>query len=159
MPEQCGSNPALSVTLASIVVPFFQIVGMTIRFYILLQVNGDIYAVWQWACEDLPTKDSDVAKHCPSIQKVHDSQVYPQAIGQKKDKHKLSYPINIFAFSDNQFGLRVFNELVESAAARHKQPHYILHAGDAVQEDKNLQQWRTDFYDPLTASYLGQQAP
>ncbi|CAG8548059.1 5610_t:CDS:1 [Paraglomus occultum] len=79
--------------------------------------------------------------------------------GRKKDKHKLSYPINIFAFSDNQFGLRVFNELVESAAARHKQPHYILHAGDAVQEYKNLQQWQTDFYDPLTASYLGQQAP
>ncbi|RUP44338.1 hypothetical protein BC936DRAFT_149605 [Jimgerdemannia flammicorona] len=62
--EQCGSNPlpsVLSDMLTTIAVPFFQIISMTIRFYILLQVNGDIYAIWQWVCEDLPMRDSDVA--------------------------------------------------------------------------------------------------
>ncbi|RUS19652.1 hypothetical protein BC937DRAFT_87153 [Endogone sp. FLAS-F59071] len=42
--EQCGSNPlpsVLSDTLTSVAVPFFQIIGMTIRFYIL----------WRYICD------------------------------------------------------------------------------------------------------------
>ncbi|CAG8554947.1 9164_t:CDS:1 [Acaulospora colombiana] len=60
-----------------------------------------------------------------------------------------SYPIKIVAFSDNQFGLPIFNRLVQLAHKKHT-PNFVLHAGDAVQHFKNLQQWQTDFYDPLT---------
>ena len=50
----------LQEDLQKIIIPFFQIIGFKIRFYILFQVIGDIYAVFEWASEDLPKKDSDV---------------------------------------------------------------------------------------------------
>ncbi|PKY49724.1 hypothetical protein RhiirA4_405766, partial [Rhizophagus irregularis] len=33
---------------------------MQIRFYILFQINGDLYGFWDWASEKLPTKNEDV---------------------------------------------------------------------------------------------------
>ncbi|CAG8567109.1 18425_t:CDS:1, partial [Racocetra persica] len=74
------------------------------------------------------------------------------------DSNSSAYPIKIVAFSDNQFGLTVFNRLVKSAFQHHT-PNFIIHAGDAVQDYKNLQQWQTDFYDPLSNYQLSQQAP
>ncbi|CAG8739505.1 10500_t:CDS:1, partial [Acaulospora morrowiae] len=64
------------------------------------------------------------------------------------DNSVATYPIQIVAFSDNQFGLPIFHRLVQSAFKRHS-PNFILHAGDAVQHYENLQQWQTDFHDPL----------
>ncbi|RUP51361.1 hypothetical protein BC936DRAFT_148525 [Jimgerdemannia flammicorona] len=61
--EHSGCNPlplTLHNILTLITMPFFQIVGMRIRFYILIQVNGDVYAIWEWASEDLPKYDSDL---------------------------------------------------------------------------------------------------
>jgi predicted phosphodiesterase len=69
-----------------------------------------------------------------------------------------TYPIQIVAFADNQYGLSVFNRLVQSASQR-TSPNLIIHAGDGVQEYGNLQQWQTDFYDPLTNYNLAQHAP
>jgi len=71
---------------------------------------------------------------------------------------KLTYPIQIVAFADNQFGLNVFDRLAQLASQRHS-PNFIIHAGDGVQEFDNLQQWQTDFYDPLTNYNLAQHAP
>lgn len=43
---------------------------------------------------------------------------------------------------------------------RPTKPHLLLHVGDAVQQIRNLQQWQTDFYDPLSYySNLGQILP
>ncbi|CAB4418926.1 unnamed protein product [Rhizophagus irregularis] len=61
--EQSGINPLpedLQNALESIVIPFFQIIAMQIRFYILFQINGDLYGFWDWASEKLPTKNEDV---------------------------------------------------------------------------------------------------
>ena len=54
--QQSGFNPLppiLSKALDVIPISFFQIIGMHIRFYMLLKVNGDIFAFWEWASEDL----------------------------------------------------------------------------------------------------------
>lgn len=69
-----------------------------------------------------------------------------------------TYPIQIFAFADNQYGLSVFNRLVQSASQK-TSPNFIIHAGDGVQEYNNLQQWQTDFYDPLINYKLAKHAP
>jgi predicted phosphodiesterase len=74
------------------------------------------------------------------------------------DNSNLTYPIQIVAFADNQFGLKVFNHLVQLASQRHS-PNFIVHAGDSVQDHDNLHQWQTDFYDPLTNYNLAQHAP
>ncbi|KAG9299706.1 hypothetical protein G9A89_013066 [Geosiphon pyriformis] len=61
--QQTGFNPLppiLRKALNEIPVSFFQIIGMRIRFYMLLKVNGDIFAFWEWASEDLPESDTDV---------------------------------------------------------------------------------------------------
>ncbi|CAG8636425.1 2447_t:CDS:10, partial [Ambispora leptoticha] len=63
--EQNGKNPlpdSLQKGIASIFVPFFQIIGFRIRFYILFQINGHLYGFWDWASEFLPTKDADVGE-------------------------------------------------------------------------------------------------
>ncbi|KAK9767318.1 hypothetical protein K7432_002979 [Basidiobolus ranarum] len=65
--------------------------------------------------------------------------------------------IRVAAFSDNQFGLGIFNKLAPLIAA-HK-PNFLVHAGDAVQQVENLQQWQTDFFGPLTQYDLAQTAP
>jgi len=33
---------------------------MKIRFYILIQINGDLYGMWEWSSQDLPKKDDDI---------------------------------------------------------------------------------------------------
>ena len=63
--EQSGRNPlpdCLQKGLALISIPFFQIIGIRIRFYILFQINGDLYGFWDWASESLPVKDTDVSE-------------------------------------------------------------------------------------------------
>ncbi|UZO20827.1 uncharacterized protein OCT59_013240 [Rhizophagus irregularis] len=74
------------------------------------------------------------------------------------DDPNSTYPIQIIAFADNQFGLSVFNRLVQSASQK-TSPNFIIHAGDGVQEYNNLQQWQTDFYDPLANYKLTKHAP
>ncbi|CAG8597731.1 8467_t:CDS:1 [Ambispora leptoticha] len=71
----------------------------------------------------------------------------------------INYPIRILAISDNQFGLSIFNHLLDGVVKRHPPPNFIIHAGDAVQDYDRLQQWQTDFYDPLTHYHLAQNAP
>lgn len=41
-------------------IPFFQVIGKRIRFYILFPLNGELYAVSEWASEKLPTMDEDL---------------------------------------------------------------------------------------------------
>jgi len=63
MVEHSGMNPlpkSLQEALALITIPFFHVVGARIRFYILFQVNGELFGIWEWAAEDLPTTDTDV---------------------------------------------------------------------------------------------------
>ncbi|CAI2175409.1 7975_t:CDS:2 [Funneliformis geosporum] len=84
----------------------------------------------------------------------HSFQFFPSI----PDGSKLTYPIQIVAFADNQFGSFVFDRLVRLASKQHS-PNFIIHAGDVVQEFDNLQQWQTDFYDPLTSYNLAQHAP
>lgn len=61
--EKSGCNPLppkLQEKLALTTIPFFHVIGMHIRFYILFQINGDLYGIWDWTSESLPTKDTDV---------------------------------------------------------------------------------------------------
>ncbi|RIA93042.1 hypothetical protein C1645_37634 [Glomus cerebriforme] len=61
--EKCGCNPLpsdIENALKSILIPFFQVIGMKIRFYILIQINGDLYGMWEWSSQDLPKKDDDI---------------------------------------------------------------------------------------------------
>jgi Calcineurin-like phosphoesterase len=87
--------------------------------------------------------------------------------------------LHIAAFSDNQFGLKIFHRIVKLASRldrlvpSHLRPHansalssqlslpdLVLHAGDAVQSVSNLQQWQTDFHDPLFHhSSIGSRVP
>nr|CAG8579381.1 14137_t:CDS:2 [Entrophospora candida] len=46
--------------LKSVAIPFFQVIGMKIQFYILIQINGDLYSMWEWSSQDLPRKDDDI---------------------------------------------------------------------------------------------------
>ena len=49
--EESGSS-SLSVeideVLNRIAIPFYQIIGIKIRFYLLLPINGDLYGVFEW---------------------------------------------------------------------------------------------------------------
>ncbi|GAA6021227.1 hypothetical protein JCM10207_002581 [Rhodosporidiobolus poonsookiae] len=81
--------------------------------------------------------------------------------------------LHIACFADNQFNLRVFHRLLVRLSsfgltlpsryfssppsfssllprAQRQRPHLLLHGGDAVQNPRNLAQWQTDFWDPLT---------
>lgn len=79
-----------------------------------------------------------------------------------------STTIHLAAFADNQYNVRVFHRLLVTLLSYAKSlpssplPSLLLHAGDQVQEPHNLQQWQTDFCEPLTSllSYpLGQTTP
>ena len=73
-----------------------------------------------------------------------------------------SSTIHLAAFADNQYNVRVFHRLLVTLISIFPLPSLLLHAGDQVQEPHNLQQWQTDFYEPLTSllSYpLGQSTP
>ncbi|CAG8534686.1 10915_t:CDS:2 [Acaulospora morrowiae] len=64
--EQSGKNPlpeSLQKAMTSILIPFFHIVGMRIWFYLLFQISGDLYGVWDWTSEYSPTKDTDVGEN------------------------------------------------------------------------------------------------
>ncbi|KAG9303388.1 hypothetical protein G9A89_013714 [Geosiphon pyriformis] len=63
--ETSGLDPLSTIVQDAcelIVIPFFQLIGYRIRFYILLQVSGELYAIWQWGSELLPTHDDHVKK-------------------------------------------------------------------------------------------------
>ncbi|CEG72989.1 hypothetical protein RMATCC62417_08456 [Rhizopus microsporus] len=72
-------------------------------------------------------------------------------------KHTQDEPIRIAAMADNQFGMLTFVSLLRQVAS--KKPHYLLHAGDAIQNYPDLRQWQTDFVAPLTFFGLGQTTP
>ncbi|RUP48175.1 hypothetical protein BC936DRAFT_144870 [Jimgerdemannia flammicorona] len=62
--EESRSNPLPSTiqdALKLVTIPFFHVIGGRIRFYLLTQLNGDVYGMWGWSAERLPTKDTDVA--------------------------------------------------------------------------------------------------
>lgn len=67
-------------------------------------------------------------------------------------------PIRLVGMADNQFGLKTFTKVVRSIANRGPFD-YVIHAGDAVQNYPSLQQWQTDFFDPLTRYNLAQTTP
>ncbi|GES76570.1 hypothetical protein GLOIN_2v1665780 [Rhizophagus clarus] len=61
--ERSGSNPLpldIQNKLKLVPVPFFQVIGMTIRFYILIQIDGDLYGIWEWSSQDLPKEEDDI---------------------------------------------------------------------------------------------------
>ncbi|CAG8639485.1 10915_t:CDS:10, partial [Ambispora gerdemannii] len=61
--EECGKNPlpsSIDESIKKVAIPFFQIIGSKIRFYILLQIDGDLYGVWEWAMHNITAKDSDI---------------------------------------------------------------------------------------------------
>ncbi|CAG8616354.1 6918_t:CDS:10, partial [Diversispora eburnea] len=63
--EQCGFKPLpenLQEGMKSIFIPCFQVICMKIRFYLLFQINGDLYGIWDWASELLPAKDEDIGE-------------------------------------------------------------------------------------------------
>ncbi|RHZ54951.1 hypothetical protein Glove_421g119 [Diversispora epigaea] len=65
MIERSGRNPlpeSLQKAMTSILIPFFHIIGMRIRFYLFFQISGDLYGIWDWASEYLPTKNADVGE-------------------------------------------------------------------------------------------------
>ncbi|KAL1915107.1 uncharacterized protein VTP21DRAFT_7588 [Calcarisporiella thermophila] len=66
--------------------------------------------------------------------------------------------LRIAAVSDNQFGLKTYSRVLREVV-RHQHIDYMLHAGDAVQDFENLQQWQTDFFAPLAHVGLGQRVP
>lgn len=84
--------------------------------------------------------------------------------------------LHIGCVADNQFNLRTFHSILSrmisvarSLSSRctppqfpKRRPHLVLHAGDNVQNPHDLEQWQTDFWDPITKelSYnLGSQVP
>jgi len=81
----------------------------------------------------------------------------------EKPSHSVG-PVQIAIFGDNQSGIKQFIA-VNRALGRlsHKYPNWypdpstfpslLLHAGDVVQSFKSMQQWQTDFIDPLQHPY------
>ncbi|RUS30295.1 hypothetical protein BC938DRAFT_479594 [Jimgerdemannia flammicorona] len=62
--EESRNNPlppTIQDALKLVTIPFFHVIGGRIRFYLLAQLNGDVYGMWEWSTERLPTKDTDVA--------------------------------------------------------------------------------------------------
>ncbi|KAI8645881.1 Metallo-dependent phosphatase-like protein [Parasitella parasitica] len=70
-------------------------------------------------------------------------------------------PIRIAALADNQFGMMTFSSLLRQIRKlpQQKKPHFLLHAGDAVQNYPSLRQWQTDFAAPLAMHGLSQKTP
>ncbi|RUP01602.1 hypothetical protein BC936DRAFT_140671 [Jimgerdemannia flammicorona] len=61
--EECGSDPPpyiIQQALKSVSIPFFQVIGLKIRFYIPFQIDGDLFGLFEWATQNIPTTDSDV---------------------------------------------------------------------------------------------------
>ncbi|KAI9487218.1 MAG: Metallo-dependent phosphatase-like protein [Benjaminiella poitrasii] len=68
-------------------------------------------------------------------------------------------PIRIAAMADNQFAMATFSSLLRRIRKLPQRPHFLLHAGDAVQNYPSLRQWQTDFSGPLTTHGLIQTMP
>ncbi|KAG2212794.1 hypothetical protein INT46_002122 [Mucor plumbeus] len=70
-------------------------------------------------------------------------------------------PIRIAALADNQFGMMTFSSLLRQIRKfpQRQKPHFLLHAGDAVQNYPSLRQWQTDFAAPLAMHGLSQKMP
>ncbi|KAK4515567.1 uncharacterized protein ATC70_010517 [Mucor velutinosus] len=70
-------------------------------------------------------------------------------------------PIRIAALADNQFGMMTFSSLLRQIRKfpQQQKPHFLLHAGDAVQNYPSLRQWQTDFAAPLMMHGLCQKMP
>jgi predicted phosphodiesterase len=70
-------------------------------------------------------------------------------------------PIRIAAMADNQFGMLTYSSLLRQIKKfpKRNQPHFLLHAGDAVQNYPSLRQWQTDFAAPLSIHSLSQTHP
>jgi hypothetical protein len=74
--------------------------------------------------------------------------------------------LHIGLISDNQSGLRTFMGILHSlvnlpasyplqyatATSAKVFPHYLIHVGDAVQSYDSLEQWQTNFADPLSSA-------
>jgi hypothetical protein len=61
--DACCLNPLPAVVQSAckaVTIPFFHIVGMCVRFYLLLLLEGQLYALWEWASEMLPVEDVDI---------------------------------------------------------------------------------------------------
>ncbi|CAG8644921.1 1102_t:CDS:2, partial [Paraglomus occultum] len=61
--EASGVSPLpvmVQNALYEVSIPFFQVIGSRIRFYLLLNVDGDIFAFFEWASEKLPIRETDV---------------------------------------------------------------------------------------------------
>ncbi|KAG0234141.1 hypothetical protein BGW42_006882 [Actinomortierella wolfii] len=66
--------------------------------------------------------------------------------------------LRIGAISDNQCEVRQFMQVLRKLR-EHSPVDYLIHAGDAVQDHDSLDNWQTDFWDPLTYYKIGQQTP
>ncbi|KAF9541751.1 hypothetical protein EC957_002709 [Mortierella hygrophila] len=62
------------------------------------------------------------------------------------------------AISDNQCEVKQFFKVLKAMTEHHK-VDYLIHAGDAVQEYDNLDNWQTDFASPLSYFRIGQTTP
>ncbi|CAG8491704.1 7739_t:CDS:2 [Ambispora leptoticha] len=65
--EESEVNPIpleIQDELKLVSIPFFQVIGMKIRFYILIQIDGDLYGIWEWSSQDLPEKLMMSLMHC-----------------------------------------------------------------------------------------------
>jgi predicted phosphodiesterase len=81
--------------------------------------------------------------------------------------------LHIGLISDNQSGLRTFMGILHSLAnlpasyplqyatssSAKVFPHYLIHVGDAVQSYDSLEQWQTNFADPLSFAWSSGQMP
>ncbi|KAG0268109.1 hypothetical protein BGZ95_002619, partial [Linnemannia exigua] len=62
------------------------------------------------------------------------------------------------AISDNQCEVKQFFKVLKAMTEHHK-VDYLIHAGDAVQDYDNLDNWQTDFASPLSYFKIGQTTP
>ncbi len=61
--EESKCNPPpdnVQQALKSVVIPFFHVIGLKIRFYILFQISGDLYGFFEWAVQDFPKNDTNI---------------------------------------------------------------------------------------------------
>ncbi|RUS21965.1 hypothetical protein BC937DRAFT_90880 [Endogone sp. FLAS-F59071] len=74
--EESGSNPLppdVQDSLKLVTIPFFHVIRKKIRFYILLQIDGDLYGIWEWSTHDIPVKDSELISATFLSKKVFNS--------------------------------------------------------------------------------------
>lgn len=57
--------------------------------------------------------------------------------------------VRIGCLSDNQFAAVTFRRVFDRLIQHH--PHYVVHAGDAVQHGDALDEWQTDFFDVVSS--------